>query len=164
MSEQEELLYEELAALEERIEILEDELTDLRALRDRVDELDARTDIMQLVEDSDDLEGRGRSIRLIQHMQRKASRQQMSRIALTRDQADEALHYPDVHRTTIYTDMERCADLIGDKQICWYQQADEGHIDEPQIVLDFEAFQDAATAGEVSSELVDASTDINGGA
>jgi len=159
-----ELIYKDLYALEERVAELEKQLDALEALRDRVDDIDARTDIMQLVEDSDDLDGKGRSIRLLQHMQRKASRQNLTTISLTRDQADEALHYPDVDRTTIYTDMRRCVRLLGDEAICWYEGSDQGTHDESEVYLDVTALQDAATAGEVDPELVAESTVQQGGA
>ena len=156
-------LTEDIVALEERVDELEAKLARVGQLADRVDELDARTDIMQLVEDSDDLSGRGRSIRLLQHMQRKANRQDLSKIALTKDQAAEALHYPDLDRTTYYTDLRRCARLIGDRDICWYETDDEGNLEEACVVLDYEQFQLAASAGEVSPDVVN-STASNGGA
>jgi len=158
MSDPEELLYKDIAALEERVEELEAQLAQVEALRDRVDEIDARTDIMQLVEDSDDLDGEARSIRLLQHMQRKASRNNLSRISLTRDQADEALHYPDVDRTTIYSDMRRCTRLVCDDDICWYNSTDTS-----ELFLDVAAFQQAADAGEIRPALVEGSTATAGG-
>jgi len=157
-------LYEELAELEHRIERLEVALGDLDELRDRLDAIDERTDLMQLVDDSDDLDGEGRSVRLLQHMQRKASRNSLATIALTQDQADEALHYPDVHRTTLYTDMRRCQELLGDEAICWYETQDEGTIDEARIHLDMEAFRAAVDSGQVEQRLVDESTAVYGGA
>jgi len=144
----------DIAGLEEQISELQSQLAELEQLRERVDELDARTDMMQLVEDSDDLDARGRSIRLLQHMQRKADRNGLSRIRLTHENAVEALHYPDLDRTTIYTDLRRCARLVGDQELCWYESADAGATDEAAVVVDYDAFRAAAAAGAVDPDVV----------
>lgn len=158
-----EAITQDIVALEERIEELEQRLDRFEQLADRVDDIDERTDIMQLVDESDDLSGRGRSLRLLQHMQRKASRQGLSKIALTKEQAAEALHYPDLDRTTYYSDLRRCARLIGDRDICWYENDEEGNLDEACVVLDYEQFQLAASAGDVPADVVN-STATDGGA
>lgn len=158
-----EQVMDDIVTLEERCGEIEKRLDKLEQLAERVDDLDARTDIMQLVDDTDDLSGKARSLRLLQHMQRKATRQEMDRIALTHPQAEKALHYPDLDRTTIYTDMRRCAKLIGDQEIAWYETAGEGNLDEACIVLNYDRFQTAADAGELPADVVD-STDSNGGA
>lgn len=158
-----EQVMDDIVALEDRLDEFEQRLDSLEQLAERVDDLDARTDIMQLVDDSDDLSGKARSLRLLQHMQRKATRQSMDRIALTHGQAEEALHYPDLDRTTIYTDMRRCETLVEDDAIAWYETADEGNLDEACIVLDYDQFQAAADAGELPADVVD-STDMDGGA
>jgi len=158
-----EQVMDDIVALEDRLDEYEKRLDDLEQLAERVDDLDARTDIMQLADDSDDLSGKARSLRLLQHMQRKATRQGMDRIALTHEQAVEALHYPDLDRTTIYTDLRRCARLIGDQDICRYEKADQGNLDEACVVLEYDAFQQAASAGELPADVVD-STDMDGGA
>jgi len=110
---------EDITALEERLDSLEREN---KRLRERVAELDARTDMLELVESTDDLDGEGRSTALLQHMQRKiaARPDDTCRLTVDRDTAEEALHYPDVDRTTIYDDMRRCARLVGDEDRCWY--------------------------------------------
>jgi len=144
----------DIAALEEQIDELQTRLDELEQLRERVDELDARTDMMQLVEDSDDLDARGRSVRLLQHMQRKADRNGLSRIRLNHEAAVEALHYPDLDRTTIYTDLRRCARLVGDKELCWYESADAGTTDQAALVLDYDQFRAAAAAGSVDPDVV----------
>lgn len=146
-------ILDDLLRLEEQLEALQERVDSLETLSDRIDEIDARTDMMQLVDDVDDMSGRERSIRLLQHMQRKAERNNLSRIALTRDEADEALHYPEIDRTTLYTDMRRCARLLGDEgEICWYEPSDVGPVDEAQVILDYDAAQ-----------AVEDSTVLNGG-
>ena len=158
-----ELLVNDVAALQQRVDAIEDQLTALEQIQDRITELDARTDLMQLVDTSDDLDGEERSTRLLQHMQRKADTNNLSRIALTHSQAVEALHYPDLDRTTIYTDLRRCARLIGDRDLCWYESADQGSIDQAAVVLDYDAFRAAATTGDVDPAVL-VSTGSNGGA
>ena len=156
-------LTKDIVELETRIDEVEERLGTLERLRERVDDLDARTDIMQLVDTSDDLPGEARSMRLLQHMQRKASAESFETIALTHDKALEALHYPDICRTTVYSDLQRCARLVDDRDICWYETADEGNIESACVVLDYDAFQEAAAAGEIDPDVV-ASTDLDGGA
>lgn len=126
----------DLVALEERVEELEDEVERLQRLEERVAEIDARTDMLQVVEEADQMDGEQRSITLLQHMHRKLQRNADDRVHLTRDEAQEALSYPDIHRTTYYSDMRRCADLVGDDDICWYDDSDRSPIDEPRVVLD----------------------------
>ena len=160
-------LYEQvmsdIVTIEERLDALEERLDDLDRLAGRVDELDARTDIMQLVDTTDELSGRARSLRLLQHMQRRADRNNLSAVTLTHEQAQEALHYPDLDRTTIYSDMRRAASLIDDDAICRYQQADEGDLDEACVRLQYDQFQSAQRRGEIDAA-VDVSTDQTGGA
>lgn len=109
---------EELA---ERVDELEQEL---REVRTDVDRLDARTDMLELVEQANEMNATQRAATLLQHLARAARRQHDRggdrRAAVNRDEAEEALHYPDVERTTIYRDMERVARLVGDETICWY--------------------------------------------
>jgi hypothetical protein len=125
-----------------------------------VNDIDARTDMLQLVEDSDDLDARGRSIRLLQHMQRQAGRNGLSRVRLDHEAAVEALHYPDLDRTTIYTDLRRCARLIGDQELCWYESADAGTTDDAALVLDYDRFRAAAAAGSVDPDVVASTVEL----
>lgn len=156
-------LVADIARLEDRLDTLEQQVSTVERLRERVAELDARTDIMQLVDTSDDLDSEERSTRLLQHMQRKADTNNLSRIALIHSQAVEALHYPDLDRTTIYTDLRRCARLMGDRDLCWYESADQGSIDQATVVLDYDAFRAAATTGDVDPAVL-VSMGPNGGA
>lgn len=126
----------DLVALEERVEELEGEVDRLRRLEERVAEIDARTDMLQVVEETDQMDAEQRSITLLQHMHRKLQRNNDDTVQLTRDEAQQALSYPDIHRTTYYTDMRRCPDLVGDEDICWYDDRDSSPIDKPRVVLD----------------------------
>ena len=149
----------ELARYDSRIEDLEAELEEknetISRLRDRVNEIDARTDMLRLVEDSDQLDGQQRSAALLQHMQKEArNKSDKDRTAIDRDAADRILHYPDVDRTTIISDMKRCQRMVGDKEICWYEGRDDGNTRSARLVLDL-------TAGELPADL---STKSNGGA
>lgn len=99
-------LEDELAARDERIEELEAEIA----------RLDARTDILEVVENADKMSGKQRAVTLVQHLHRAAKarerRDEPPAATVDRDEAEEALHYPNIDRTTIYRDMERAARLI----------------------------------------------------
>lgn len=142
---------ERLAEFEDRLDAHSDGLSSIwdtieelqeenEQLRERVDELDSRTDLLQLVENSDDLNGEQRSIILLQHLQKAAQRArergQPAQASVDRDQAERALQYPDVERTTIYRDMERAARLVGNDDVCWYESRGHG---ETWLKLDLEA-------------------------
>jgi hypothetical protein len=130
-------LLEDHVALEQRVEELEAKLGRLDELEQRIKELDERTDMLRLIEDSDQMEGKERSTALIQHAINEFQRKDRAQITFDRDRAEEILHHPDVHRTTIYTDMERCADLIGDDDICAYKQSDQTQTGSPELRFDF---------------------------
>lgn len=99
-------------------------------LRDQVEELQARTDLLRLVQSSDDLNAKGRSVALIQHLRRAAKSQRerghdpMS--SVNREEAESALHHPDVDRTTIYDDMRRAARLVGNEDVLKYSSSSGG--------------------------------------
>jgi septal ring factor EnvC (AmiA/AmiB activator) len=99
-------LEDELAARDERIDELEAEVA----------RLDARTDILEVVENADKMSGKQRAVTLVQHLHRAAKarerRDEPPAATVDRDEAEEALHYPNIDRTTIYRDMERAARLI----------------------------------------------------
>lgn len=149
----------ELAAYDARIDELEEQVDSkddrIEVLESRVEELESRTDMLRLVEDSDQLDGEQRSAALLQHLHRKATNGSgADRAAVTREKAEEVLHFPDIHRTTYISDMERCVDLVGDESVCWYEGRDGGPSREARLILDVD--------GE---ELPgDAATKLNGGA
>lgn len=135
-------LIRDLVALESTVEQLQDRVTQLEAenerLRDRVADLDARTDLLQLVSDVDKMTAEQRSIVILQHMHRKCKRRDAARIALTRDQVEQCLHHPPLDRSTFYSDMRRCARLVGDESVCWYASDGVGTREETAVVLDLE--------------------------
>lgn len=121
--------------LEEQLEAVHDRLDEEREqrknaeqrcaqLHEEIQELKARTDMLQLVEESDELDATQRSIALIQNLRQDALRKQRSerpaKASLTREQAERALHFPDLDRTTFYSDMRRAERLVGDKNVLWY--------------------------------------------
>ena len=115
---QREQLEQQLAQRDERIQTLEQRLA----------EVDQRTDMLELVETSDDLDGEDRSKTLIQHLQRAAHRRrerdEPAAASVDRDEAEAALHHPDVDRTTIYRDMERAVRLVGDDDLLRYEDGE----------------------------------------
>ncbi|MFW6435952.1 MAG: hypothetical protein ACOCY1_06175 [Halovenus sp.] len=108
------------ATYESQIEVQEDRI---RQLERRVDEIDERTDLLRIVETADETDGQQRSAALLQHLQRQAEREadrdRGARASVDHEGAMDALHYPDVHRTSIYHDWDRCVRWIGDEKICW---------------------------------------------
>lgn len=132
---------------------LEEENNDLR---DQVEELQARTDLLRLVQSSDDLNGKGRSVALIQHLRRAAKRQRERgrdpKASVNREEAESALHHPDVARTTIYDDMRRAARLVGNEDMLKYSSSSGGG---SQLKLNLEA-------GNLPSEVVGQQTSHGG--
>lgn len=124
-------LENEMGELRETVEIKEDRIADLEA---EVERLDSRTDMLRLVEDADQLDAKQRSATLLMHLRRKAENSDGTS-AVNHDQAEEAMHFPEVHRTTIYSDMERCEDLVGDEDVCSYTPKSEGTTDEALLRL-----------------------------
>jgi hypothetical protein len=122
-------LRRQIQRLEEELEELRDENARLQAEIEREsrrnDELDARTNLIDLVEASDDADGRQRSVALLQHCSNKLDADEdTQRVVLDHDDADDALHYPDVERTTIYRDMDRAARFVGDEDVAHYDDGD----------------------------------------
>lgn len=124
------------AVVEDILE-LESELHDeIARLEARIDELEERTNLLALVEDADQLEAEQRSVAILQHMHRKIRHNDLDRVSLTRDDVKDALHYPDLHRTTFYEDMKRCQRLVGDEDVCKYVPREESHLDGAHVTLD----------------------------
>lgn len=106
-------------AAERRAEELEDDL------RNDISELDARTDMLQLVGNSDEMGPEQRTIALIQNLRqdalRKREKGRSAKASMSRVQAERALHFPDLDRTTFYTDMKRAARWVDNKNVLWYE-------------------------------------------
>lgn len=131
---------EELEEAKEQAEAERDEAREERdELRGRVDELDTRTDMLHLVEHADDMTPKQRSMALIQHLHRAAKREdergRKSTASVNRDEAEAALHHPDVHRTTIYEDMDRAIRLVDNRNVLHYYR----HDGEKRLKLSLEA-------------------------
>lgn len=119
---------EDLEEEKERAEAERDEARRERdVLRERLDDLDTRTDMLQLVEHADDMTAKQRSMALIQHLYRAAKREddrdRKPTASLNRDEAEAALHHPDVHRTTIYEDMDRAVRLVDNRNVLHYYRS-----------------------------------------
>ncbi|WP_246391739.1 hypothetical protein [Halosimplex pelagicum] len=117
-------LEDQLAARDERIHDLEEEVA----------RLDARTDILEVVETADKMTGKQRTVTLVQHLHRAAKarerRDEPAAATVDRDEAEEALHFPDIDRTTVYRDMERAARLVDGSVLCY---------ENGELILDLEA-------------------------
>lgn len=120
---------EQRRELEERLEEKDERI---HQLEERIARLESRTDLLDLVEHADQTDGRQRSIALIQHLKRKAESNERSGRApvasVNRDRAEEALHHPNVHRTTIHSDMRRAERIVGDEGVLTYDGDDEARL------------------------------------
>lgn len=149
-----ETLVEEVEYLQEQLQEEREERQQLASenerLREEIGELRSRTDLLKLVENSDEMGGRQRSVTLIQHLRRAAERErdrgQKAKASVNREEAESALQYPDVDRTTIYDDMRRATRLVGDEAVLWYESSSGGG---SRLKLNLEAGDLPATvAGE----------------
>lgn len=153
-------LREALEDEQERRTQLEEELdverSQRRELKQEVERLSARTDLLRLVESSDQLTGEQRSVALLQHLRQEAERRRdrgrEAKASVNRDDAERALQFPDVDRTTIYTDMQRAARLVGDERIIRYESGSGGG---SRLKLNLEA-------GDLPGEVAGRSTNHGG--
>lgn len=99
----------------------------IAALRERISDVEAWTDMRRLVERVDGATGKQRSMALVQHLQRKAVQNERNgkrpRARLNKESAEEALHHPDIGRTQVYKDMQRAAGWFP-KDVCWYDSGE----------------------------------------
>jgi len=146
-------LMDDVVALEERVDDIDGQLSALEDLQERVERLEQRTDMLRLIEEADELDAHQRSAALWQHCVRKAETGRREQIVLDRDDAEAAMHYPDIDRTTVYTDMERVERLVGDERVAEYVAAGESETDQAELRVDLSTV----------SESVDASTLLDGG-
>jgi len=128
---------EEQDVLRETIESLQRENDELR---EEIARLDARTDLLTVFEEVDQMEAKQRSVVLIQHLKREAERKRGNdrdaKAAVDRKEAARALQFPDLHRTTIYSDMRRAAEMVDDENVLRYAK-NSG--DQRRLELDLEA-------------------------
>lgn len=123
-----EFLHDLIIKLETRVEDLEDDKRELREElaehKARIDELDERTDIMTLIEEAEDVTPKQRRTMLLLHMKKMAEQRakngRKKSFTVTQEQANEALHAPDIDRTTFYTDFRKIAEWVGNKDVCEY--------------------------------------------
>lgn len=117
---------EQRLALEDEVKRLRDDKQQLEA---RVSDLEARTDMLRLVEEADELDYKQRRLALLHHLERKALEkadrpdeavQNQCKASIDHELAEEVLHYPDIDRTTLYNDMRKAAEMVGDGRVCWY--------------------------------------------
>lgn len=148
-------LRDELAEERKQREDLERQLHDreqtIEELRDKVSQIDSRTNLLEVVEQSDDLTAKQRSTVLIQSLYKNAKAQERRgrkpKASMDRDAAKEALHHPDVDRTTYYKDFQRAERLVGDDDLVW---KDEGKL---YINLEEGALQDRFTTNSEGERL-----------
>lgn len=120
-------LQEELDEERQERQRLEEENDELR---EEIERLDARTDLLRLVENNDEMDAQQYAAALVQHLKQAAERERErgreAKASVDHDEAEAALKYPDVKRTTIYKYMTDAVDLIGDEEILWYESPGYG--------------------------------------
>lgn len=134
-------LRDELADEREDKQELREELAEVKEENadqdERLKEVEATTDMLRLVEEADDTSPEQRRVAMLQHLERKAKKKgergdeaalSRPKAALTHELAEEILHYPDIHRTTLYNDMEEAAKMVGDERVCWYEGQPEAKL------------------------------------
>lgn len=129
MREERRALERDLKAMSERIE----------AVEAKIARLDNRTELLNLVQSSDEMNGEQRSTALVQHLYKKAQKRrdrgEHALASVNRDEAEAALQYPTVDRTTIYRDMERAVRLVDNEAVLTYERASG---DEKRLKLNLE--------------------------
>jgi chromosome segregation ATPase len=127
-------LREQLQEAREERDELRTEAEDLRAenedLREELADVDARTDLLRLVQNSDEMTAEQRQVALIQNLKRAAENQRERdrepKASLTPEQARAALGHPHTDDSLIYKDMQRAVDLLEDKDVLWYESGGYG--------------------------------------
>lgn len=114
--------WDTIDALESRVKDLEKENNELRS---DVTHLDERTNLLNLVEHTDELGPEQRSTILIQNLHKKARKRErrgdIARAEINRNAAENTLQNPDVHRSIIIDDMRRAERLVDDTDLLEYQ-------------------------------------------
>lgn len=120
-------LQEELDEEREERQRLEEENEELR---EEIERLDTRTDLLRLVQDSDEMDAETRQAALIQNMREAAEKQRERgrepKASLSPEEAEAALGHPHNDETLIYKDMKRAVDLLGNEDVLWYDNAGYG--------------------------------------
>ena len=120
-------LEEQLEEEREERRRLEEENEDLQ---EEIERLDARTDLLSLVENSDEMTAKQRRIALIQHLKKAAEKERErgrdAKASVNKDEAEAALQYPDIDRTTVYDDLRKAPHLVGKKSVLWYESSSGG--------------------------------------
>jgi hypothetical protein len=118
--------------VQDRVAEFVDELasirTRIRELENRVDEVEQRTQLLH-VSDTLTNDATARRVAILQHLETKARRTDgENRAAVDTGEARTALNHPNVDRTTITNDLREAPKLVGDTDVCWY---DDGqlHVD-----------------------------------
>lgn len=126
---------DDLAETRKERDDLRDDVADLQEenaeLREEIERLHARTDLLNLVEDSDELTAKQRQTVLIQNLKRAAEKEEergrKPKASLSPDEAEAALNHPYDDETHVYRDLKRAAKLLGNEEILWYDSSGYGN-------------------------------------
>lgn len=123
-------------------------------LREEIERLHARTDLLRLVERSDDMTAKERRVALIQHLKQAAEkereRNREAKASVNWKEAEAALKYPNIARETVYTDLRKAPGLVGNKDLLWYESSSGG---ESRLKLNLEN-------GSLSAEITGVETEV----
>lgn len=135
-------LIADLTAIEERIDDLEESMDRVSELEERVHRLEERTDMLRQIEQADQTDASQRRAALWQHCVRAAQNTPSSRVAMDRSDVEEALHYPDIHRTMFYEDMRQVASQTSGN-VAEYVSQDESQTGEAELRVDLTDIDDS---------------------
>ena len=130
-------LRELLDETNKEIQLIEEEQ---QTLQHELNDINKRTNLLRLIESGEEVDGKQRSVILIQSLrraaERKSDRDREARSSVNREEAERALGHPDVDRTTIYTDMQRAERLVDNQDILQYAKNPNG---ETRLRMNLEA-------------------------
>jgi FtsZ-binding cell division protein ZapB len=119
-----EFLHDQLIELECRVDQLEKENKKLREDRDRFQErlnaVDARTDVLNLARNAENVDHKQRRAALLLNLKRNAEKKTPPVSTLTQSDAETALQHPDIDRTTYYNDFRKLEQAVGNKHVLEY--------------------------------------------
>lgn len=127
-------LKEELAETKQDLEEAQRERDELRAY---LNDVDSRTDMLRFVDHAEEPSAEQMRIAILQHMWRAVKDENPGDRYYSMDasKTNEALHYPDVDRTTVLRWMRTTPRIVGDDGVCWYDGGDAGPSGEPARVF-----------------------------
>lgn len=111
---------------------------EIEGLRDELDELRDRTDIFKHVQNAGGMDPETRAAICIQKCYNTAQADPNNRGTLTAAEAWKMLDATQIDRTRYYDIFQKAEDLVGDDDVCWYQNEDRGHDPPSRLIVDLD--------------------------